>query len=216
MSERFGEPVGDPAYHAGVTNLVLAGVGGQGSVLATRIVARAAELAGHDVVTAEVHGMAQRGGTVITTVRFGPEVLAPAVPTGEADFVVAFERLEALRYLSYLRGDGVLLVNDQRITPTIEALKQAEYPEDVVGLASERAGAVVIVPGLALAKEIGNAKLTSTVVLGALSDYLEIPEEAWLQAIDETVPPKTIQANHDAFARGVRWLAEEEGLNVSP
>ncbi|MEJ2218800.1 MAG: indolepyruvate oxidoreductase subunit beta [Gemmatimonadota bacterium] len=191
-----------------VVNLVLAGVGGQGSVLANQIVARAADLAGHDVVTSEVHGMAQRGGSVVTTVRFGRDVHAPKVPKGEADFVVAFERLEALRFLPYLRPTGVLLVNDQRIVPMIESLRTAEYPDDVLSRTAGRAGEVVLVPGLAIATELGNTKLTSTVLLGALSVYLDLDATVWKQAIADLVPPKTIEANLDAFDHGARWLAE--------
>ncbi len=190
-----------------IVNLVLAGVGGQGSVLANQIVARAADLAGHDVVTSEVHGMAQRGGSVVTTVRFGHEVHAPKVPLGEADFVVAFERLEALRFLPFLRPTGVLLVNDQRIVPMIESLRTAEYPDDVLARAAGHGGTVVLVPGLAIAREIGNTKLTSTVMLGALSVYLDLDAIVWRQAIADLVPPKTIQANLDAFDRGARRLA---------
>lgn len=190
-----------------IVNLVLAGVGGQGSVLANQIVARAADLAGHDVVTSEVHGMAQRGGSVITTVRFGSDVHAPKVPLGEADFVVAFERLEALRFLPYLRPTGVLLVNDQRIVPMIESLRTAEYPDDILARSAGHAGTVVLVPGLAIATELGNTKLTSTVLLGALSVFLDLDATVWKQAIADLVPPRTIQANLDAFDRGAHWLA---------
>jgi indolepyruvate ferredoxin oxidoreductase, beta subunit len=201
-----GDAVGPE--EADVVNLVLAGVGGQGSVLANQIVARAADLAGHNVVTSEVHGMAQRGGSVVTTVRFGRHVHAPKVPLGEADFVVAFERLEALRFLPYLRSTGILLVNDQRIVPMIESLRTAVYPDDGLARAAGRAGTVVVVPGLATAQELGNAKLTSTVLLGALSVYLDLHTTVWKQAIADLVPPKTIQANLDAFQRGARWLSD--------
>jgi len=217
MDRLSGTPVGDPVSAASrVVNLLLAGVGGQGSVLANQIVARAADLAGHDVVTSEVHGMAQRGGSVVTTVRFGRDVHAPKVPMGEADFVVAFERLEALRFLPYLRPTGVLLVNDQRIVPMIESLRTADYPADVAGLAAPHAGAVVLVPGLAIATRLGNTRLTSTVLLGALSDYLDLDATAWRQAIADLVPPKTVQANLDAFDHGARWLAHEQGLTTGP
>ncbi|MEJ2502885.1 MAG: 2-oxoacid:acceptor oxidoreductase family protein, partial [Gemmatimonadota bacterium] len=134
-----------------VTNIVLAGVGGQGSVLATRVLAAAAEKAGHDVVTSEVHGMSQRGGTVVTTVRFGPTVLSPAVPAGEADFVVAFERLEAARQLDRVREGGVVLVNDQRIAPSIETLKVADYPDDLEARADRRGVSLLVYPALRLA-----------------------------------------------------------------
>lgn len=198
-----------------VIDVVLAGVGGQGSVLATEIVARAAALAGHHVVTSEVHGMAQRGGTVVTTVRFGTEVLAPDVPPGEADFLVAFERLEALRYLSLLRSHGILVVSDQRITPIIESLKPAPYPDDPVAVATARNTGVLTVPALEIARQVGNTKLVGTVLLGALSTRLDIPLDAWATAIRETVPPRTIDLNLEAFRRGADFARTNPG-SLSP
>ncbi|MFW5947509.1 MAG: indolepyruvate oxidoreductase subunit beta [Gemmatimonadota bacterium] len=188
------------------TSIVLAGVGGQGSVLATRVLATAAELAGHDVVTSEVHGMSQRGGTVLTTVRFGDEVLSPAVPQGEADFLLAFERLEAARHLDLVKDHGVALVNDQRIAPSIETLKHAAYPRDLEERARRRHVAVHLYPALELARELGNDRLSSTVMLGALSDFLFIDRAHWIEAIRRTVPPKTIEANEAAFDTGAEWL----------
>lgn len=190
----------------GVTNIVLAGVGGQGSVLATRVLATAAERAGHDVVTSEVHGMSQRGGTVLTTVRFGDNVLSSAIPEGAADFLVAFEELEAARHFGLVKDDGVALVNDQRIKPSIESLKMAGYPDDLDERAAARNVAVHRYPALKLAKELGNEKLSSTVMLGALSDFLFIAREHWITAIRENVPPKTIEANEAAFDTGAEWL----------
>ena len=189
-----------------VTNIMLAGVGGQGSVLATRVLATAAELADHDVVTSEVHGMSQRGGTVVTTVRFGDEVLSPAIPAGEADFLVAFERLEAARQLDAVRTGGLVLVNDQRIAPSIETLKAADYPGDLEDRADRRGITVLVYPALRLARDLGNEKLSSTVMLGALSDSLTIPREQWIEAIRRTVPPKTVEANEVAFDTGAEWM----------
>jgi indolepyruvate ferredoxin oxidoreductase beta subunit len=189
-----------------VTNIVLAGVGGQGSVLATWVLAAAAEHAGHEVVTSEVHGMSQRGGTVVTTVRFGAAVLSPAVPVGEADYLVAFERLEAARHLDWIRDGGAALVNDQRIAPSIETLKAADYPGDVEARADRRGVSVMVYPALSLAREIGNEKLASTVMLGALSDFLTIERAHWIEAIRATVPPKTVEANEVAFDTGAEWL----------
>lgn len=189
-----------------VTSIVLAGVGGQGSVLATRVLALAAEGAGHAVVTSEVHGMSQRGGTVVTTVRYGAEVLAPAVPVGDADYLVAFERLEAARHLEWVREGGAVLVNDQRIAPSIEALKGTGYPGDLDARADRRGVSFMLYPALQLAREIGNEKLTSIVMLGALSDFLTIPREYWIAAIRATVPPKTVEANEVAFDTGAEWL----------
>lgn len=193
-----------------ITNIVLAGVGGQGSVLATQVVGRAAANSGAHVVTSEVHGMSQRGGTVITTVRYGPEVWSAAIPQGEADYLVAFEQLEAARHLDWLRPCGVVVMSEQRIRPTSEALKRASYPEDVAALASSRCRECVEVPALALAQQLGNPRLASSVVLGALSLYLEFPEQAWLDAIAATVPPITIHGNVEAFRLGAGWRRARE------
>lgn len=189
------------------TNIVVVGVGGQGSVLAGQIIARAAMLAGFSVATSEVHGMAQRGGSVFSTVRYGKAVLSPAVPEGAADILLAFEKLEALRYLNYLRGDGLALVNDQRIMPSIESLKLAPYPDDktIEETLHRRARDVLIVPALGIAQKLGNPALTNTVMLGALSRFLDLPHTKWRQAITELVPPKTVEFNLLAFDEGLTW-----------
>lgn len=192
--------------HGTVTNLVLAGVGGQGSVLATRLIATAVGLAGHEVVTSEVHGMAQRGGTVVTTVRYGDEVLSSAIPDGEADFLVAFEWLEAARHLPMVRPGGVVIGSDQRIAPSIEALRTAGYPDDVEERAVAWDVTLHLYPALRLARELGNDKLSNTILLGALSDFLFIDRDHWMQAIRRTVPPKTTEANEVAFDIGAEWL----------
>jgi len=192
------------------TNIVLAGVGGQGSVLATQVLARALGNAGERVVTSEVHGMSQRGGTVVTAIRFGADAWSPVVPEGEADYLVAFEELEAARHLTYLRPCGIAITSDQRIQPNTEALKQSPYPGDLASLAEGRCRELLQVPALAIARELGNPKLAGTVVLGALSLYLEIPEEAWLDAIAETVPARTVEANLEAFRRGQAWRRAKE------
>jgi indolepyruvate ferredoxin oxidoreductase beta subunit len=188
-----------------ITNIVLAGVGGQGSVLATQVLARALANAGERVVTSEVHGMSQRGGTVVTTIRFGDDAWSSVVPLGEADYLVAFEELEAARHLEYLRPNGIAITSDQRVQPSTEALKRSPYPADVQALAAGRCRELLEVPALAIAQELGNAKLAGTVVLGALSRYLDIPEPAWIAAIGDTVPPHTVEKNLEAFRRGAAW-----------
>jgi len=190
-------------------NLALAGVGGQGSVLAGKVVARAAELSGYAVAASEVHGMAQRGGSVFSTVRYGKATRSPRVPDGEADALVAFEKLEALRFLGALKPGGLALVNAQRITPSVESLKGAPYPEDVEEALNLYTRHVWMVPGLDVARELGNPKLANAVVLGALSRWLELPEAAWLRALEELVPPKTVQLNREAFARGRAWAGRK-------
>ncbi len=191
-----------------IVNVVLAGVGGQGSVLATRILAGAARRAGFDVVTSEVHGMAQRGGTVTTIVRFGGSGgpgLAPAIGSGEADVLVAFERLEAARHLPLLHSEGLALVNDQRITPNIESLKLADYPDDLETLTRPRHISLHLVPAFRLATELGEPRLASTALLGALANYLQLPVEAWRGAVVEAAPAKFVEANLAAFEAGREW-----------
>jgi len=196
-----------------ITNIVLAGVGGQGSVLATQVLARALANAGAQVVTSEVHGMSQRGGTVITTIRFGDDVWSSVIPVGEADYLVAFEELEAARHLEYLRPCGVAITSDQRIQPSTEALKRSPYPEDVQALAAGRCRELVEVPALAIAQELSNARLAGTVVLGALSLCLEIPEEAWLAASPNGYRRRRWRKNIEAFQRGLAWRrARERGV----
>ncbi len=200
-----------------ITNIILVGVGGQGSLLAGQIIARVAMLADLAVATSEVHGMAQRGGSVFSTVRYGGDVLSPAVPEGEADILLAFEKLEALRYLNYLRSDGVALVNDQRIMPSIESLKLAPYPDDktIEETLRRRARAVMVVPGLRIAQQLGNPTLANTVMLGALSQFLDLPQDLWRQAITELVPPKTTELNLLAFDEGLRWAKRHTATSLS-
>ncbi|MFN4218234.1 MAG: indolepyruvate oxidoreductase subunit beta [Candidatus Bipolaricaulia bacterium] len=190
-----------------ITNIILVGVGGQGSVLAGQIIGRVATLANLSVATSEVHGMAQRGGSVFSTVRYGTDALSPTVPEGAADVLVAFEKLEALRYLNYLKVDGLALVNDQRILPSIESLKLAPYPDDetIEETLRRRTEHVFIVPALKIAQELGNPALANTVMLGVLSNFLDLPHAEWRQAITELVPPKTVELNLLAFDEGLTW-----------
>ncbi len=187
-----------------VTNIILAGVGGQGSIMAGQIIARTATLEHLQVVTSEVHGMAQRGGSVLSTVRFGNTVYSPVIPKGEADYLVGFEKLEALRTIAHLKKGGVVLVNDQRITPTIEALKQAPYPRNVMALLNVRADRSVLVAGLAIATDLGNPKLANTVLVGALATFLPFARETWQRALTELVPPQTMEQNLRAFHLGLQ------------
>ena len=194
-------------------NVVLAGVGGQGSVLATRILAGAARRGGFEVVTSEVHGMSQRGGTVTTTVRYGASVLSPSVGIAEADVLVAFERLEAARHLPFLRADGLALVNDQRIAPNIESLKVADYPEDLETLSRGQHVRLQVMPALRIAMDLGEPKLASTVLLGALSNSLQLDQEAWRGSIMESAPAKLVEANVAAFVAGREWLVGSPALS---
>ena len=171
-------------------------------MLATAVVAAAARRAGHTVVTSEVHGMSQRGGTVTTAVRYGPEVLAPVVGEGEADVLVAFERLEAVRHFPTLRPGGLAVVNDHRLTPALESLKTADYPEDMRAIAADAGITLNVFPATEMALHMNDARMSGIVLLGCLANFLDLPLEAWRGAIAETVPAKTVAANLAAFAMG--------------
>jgi indolepyruvate ferredoxin oxidoreductase, beta subunit len=190
-------------------NIILAGVGGQGSITAGQIAARAASIAGQEVVMSEVHGMAQRGGSVMSTVRYG-RVQSPVVSMGEADFLLGFEKLEALRYAPWLKQDGVALVSDQCIIPTVEALKKVGYPTDIERKLSRHSEKIVLLPALGMAKNLGNPRLIGTVILGAFAAFLDLSASIWEQALGEIVPPKTISLNLHAFEAGYEFVRDSK------
>lgn len=183
-------------------NILLVGVGGQGTILAGKILAEVAVLQGLDVKMSEVHGMAQRGGSVVTHVRMGEQVLSPLVEVGEADFIVAFEKLEALRWAHYLREDGCIIVNDQRIDPMTVITGQFPYPPEILETLQAGAGEVVVLDALQLAREVGSIKAVNVVLLGALAQRVQIEKGHWLEAITRTVPAKVLELNLQAFAAG--------------
>jgi indolepyruvate ferredoxin oxidoreductase beta subunit len=185
-----------------VTNILLVGVGGQGILVASEIIAEALMLAGFDVKKSEVHGMAQRGGSVVSHVRFGEKVYSPIIPEGEADIIVGFELLEAYRYLPLLRTDGKIIVNNLKINPPIVSIGQEAYPEGLSEKINHFFPDGKLVDGLALAKLAGNVKTANTVLLGALSRLSGIDEKFWLSAIERMVPGKTLEVNRKAFELG--------------
>ena len=180
------------------TNVFISGVGGQGILLASEILSDVALAHGLDVKKSEVHGMAQRGGSVVSHVRFGEKVYSPVIAEREADLLVSFEKMEALRWIHYIAPDGTVVVNDQEIVPS----GMERYPEDIDEGLSKRAPNAHIIDALALANEAGNARAVNTVMLGAFSNYLEFAEEDWKKAIEARVPPKTVEINLKAFALG--------------
>ena len=182
------------------TTILLAGVGGQGTILAADLLAHAASAAGLDVKVSEIHGMAQRGGSVSTVVRFGEAVESMVTDLGSADCIVSFETTEALRNLPYLREGGFLLVNDETIKPLPVLTGKAGMPANVDARLADL-GALVI-PATQLAIEAGNAKASNVVLLGALSNKLSFPVEAWTETIEKRVPQKTIECNLSAFEAG--------------
>jgi len=181
-----------------VTNVFVAGVGGQGILLASEILSDVALSRGLDVKKSEVHGMAQRGGSVVSHVRFGEKVYSPVITEGEADILVSFEKMEGLRWLHYVRGGGTVIVNSQEIIPSgLEA-----YPEGIDGELGKRFPDARLIDAFSLAKDAGHVRAVNTVMLGAFSSYLDFTEDEWRAVIEKRVPPKTIEINTKAFALG--------------
>lgn len=184
-------------------NIMIVGVGGQGTLLTSRILGGITLDAGYDVKLSEVHGMAQRGGSVVTFVRYGDKVAEPIVEEGQADVLIAFEKLEALRYAHFLKEDGALVVNEQRIEPITVVTGVAQYPENIMeGLEKEHT--VYRIDAMEEAKKLGNSKVFNIIVLGMAARHMDFSEQAWLEVIEKTVPPKTVDINKKAFLAGYR------------
>lgn len=182
-------------------NIMIVGVGGQGTLLTSRIIGKAALACGYDVKISEVHGMAQRGGSVVTFVRFGDSVAEPVVEEGTADVIIAFERLEALRYAHFLKKDGVLVVNDCRIDPMTVVIGAREYPKGILE-DLKKSHSVYAIDGQTLALSLGNSKVLNSVVLGYAASFIGFDKETWLHTVSATVPPKTVDINQKAFLLG--------------
>ena len=181
------------------TNLMIVGVGGQGTLLASRLLGYVFQKKGYDVKISEVHGMSQRGGSVVTYVRFGEKVFSPIVSEGEADYILAFEKLEAGRYVRFLKEGGQIVTNTGRIDPMPVITGAAEYPEDVLDNLAAKGVKIDGIDAMAVAKEAGSEK---AVLLGRLSKYFEIPETEWTGAIDAVVKEKFREMNKKAFRMG--------------
>ena len=184
-------------------NIMIVGVGGQGTLLASKMLGRLLMNVGYDVKVSEVHGMSQRGGSVVTYVRFGDKVASPLIDKGEADFILSFEKLEAARWLSYLREDGQIILSDQEIDPMPVVTGAAKYPENLIEKMKATGAKVDAVPALDLSKEAGSIKAVNIVLMGRLSHYFpEIPESEWIAALEAVVPAKFVEMNKKAFALG--------------
>lgn len=182
-------------------NIMIVGVGGQGTLLTSRILGGITVEAGYDVKLSEVHGMAQRGGSVVTYVRYGEKVAEPIVEEGQADVLIAFERLEALRYAHFLKKDGVIIVNDQRIDPMPVVTGVAKYPAGIIEKLSKKYR-VVSVDAMDEAIKMGNSRVFNVIILGIAAKNMDFPKEQWIEVIKKTVPPKTIDINVAAFEKG--------------
>ena len=182
-------------------NIMIVGVGGQGTLLTSRILGNITVEAGFDVKLSEVHGMAQRGGSVVTFVRYGEKVAEPIVEEGQADVLIAFERLEALRYAHFLKKDGAMVINDRRIEPITVVTGAAQYPENIIeDLAKEHQ--VYSVDAQEEALKLGNSRVFNIIVLGVAARHMDFSKEMWLDVIEKTVPPKTVEINKKAFLLG--------------
>ena len=184
-------------------NIMIVGVGGQGSLLASKLLGHVAMQAGYDVKVSEVHGMSQRGGSVVTYVKYSDDkVWSPVINEGEADLIISFEMLEAARWVSFLKKEGTIVVNNQEIAPMPVINGTAVYPEKIAEKLKEAGVSLMVVDALSLAEEAGSAKATNVVLMGAVANHMEFPEEMWQKAIAECVPPKILELNRKAFALG--------------
>ena len=182
-------------------NIMIVGVGGQGTLLTSRILGGVILNGGYEVKLSEVHGMAQRGGSVVTFVRYGEEVFEPIVEEGCADVLIAFERLEALRYAHYLKKNGVLIVNDQRMDPMPVVMGAAEYPENILEDLAKKYK-VISVDAMSLARELGNTKTFNVIILGVAAKHMDFSIEEWNKVIEKVVKPKFVDINKKAFEVG--------------
>lgn len=185
-----------------VNNILLAGVGGQGILLASEVLSEVLLMAGLDVKKNEIHGMSQRGGSVVSHVRYGDKVYSSIIPEGEVDILFSFEMLETCRYLPLLRKNGQVIINNWKIAPPSVALGKQAYPDNLAETISGQFPNTKVVNGLDLALEAGNAKTVNTVLLGALSNILEFDRELWLTALEKMIPERLLAINLKAFNLG--------------
>jgi indolepyruvate ferredoxin oxidoreductase beta subunit len=185
-----------------ITNILLVGVGGQGILLASEILSEAAMLAGFDVKKSEIHGMSQRGGSVVSHVRYGSEVFSPIVPEGEGDILFGFELMETCRSLPLIKPGGTVVANDLQIAPPSVLMGQEPYPADLVLRIQDHFPDFLLLDGQKIARDLGNVRAANTVLLGAVSRRLAIAEEFWLVALEKMVPPKALDVNKKAFLIG--------------
>ncbi len=183
-------------------NIMIVGVGGQGSLLASKLLGRLLVDEGYDVKVSEVHGMSQRGGSVVTYVRFGEKVYSPIIDEGEADFIVSFEKIEAARHIKDLRKGGTVIVNTQQIDPMPVIIGNAVYPADVLDEMKSKGVNVDAIDALSLASQAGSAKACNIVLMGRLAKYFDIPYDKWETAIAKIVKPAFIEINKKAFDLG--------------
>jgi indolepyruvate ferredoxin oxidoreductase beta subunit len=184
-----------------VTNVLIGGVGGQGVILASELLALAALADGRDVKQGEFHGVAQRGGAVFSHVRFGDQVHSPMARRGEVDFLLALERLEALRYAHFVKPGGTVIVNDHKVEP-VRMADQRPYPDEGIEFLAQKGFRVDLIQATQSAIELGNYRAANVILLGALSTYLDLPEDVWTKTLEQRVPSRLLPLNRKAFALG--------------
>jgi len=185
-----------------VYNVLIVGVGGQGIILASDVLGKVAARHGYDVKKNEIHGMAQRGGSVSSHVRFGKTVNSPIIKMGEADVLLSFEQIETLRYFPFLSQDGNVIINDQKILPPAVFTGKQEYPPDVLEKIKEKVPNAVVVDGIEVAEKLGNPRVVNVIFLGILSKYLDIPAATYEEVLKESLKPKLVDINLKAFHEG--------------
>lgn len=183
-------------------NIMIVGVGGQGSLLASKLLGQLLIQEGYDVKVSEVHGMSQRGGSVVTYVRYGDDVASPVIDVGQADFIVSFELLESARWLPFLAPDGIIVTNTQQIDPMPVITGSQEYPSGLIEKLRGLGAGVDALDCLELATSAGSVKAVNIVLMGRLSTYFDLPESAWLSALEKVVPAKFLELNKKAFSLG--------------
>lgn len=183
-------------------NIMIVGVGGQGSLLASKMLGQLLLSRGYDVKVSEVHGMSQRGGSVVTYVRYGEKVYSPVIDKGEADFIISFEKLEAARWISYLKKGGKIIVSNQEVDPMPVIIGAAQYPDNLIEKMKAAGADVDAIDALDLALEAGSSKAVNLVLMGRLSKYFDATEEMWMEALEACVPPKFLELNKKAFELG--------------
>ncbi len=185
-------------------NIMIVGVGGQGTLLASKVLGRMLLSQGYDVKVSEVHGMSQRGGSVVTYVRYGSKVYSPVIDKGEADIILSFELLEAARWVEFLRPEGVIITNSQQINPMPVIMGAAEYPQSLAEKIRAAGLRIEAIDALSLAREAGTPRAVNLVLMGMLSRRFDFPEQGWMEVIEKTVPAKFLDINRQAFLLGRR------------
>jgi len=190
------------------TNILIVGVGGQGTLLTSRIIAQVAVQLGYDVKVSEVHGMAQRGGSVVTQVRYGKKIYSPIIKKGQADILLAFEKIEAARWLDYLKADGMVIINNERVNPLPVMSGKAKYPDNIHERVAGLVNKTVVVDATDIATRCGNIKAANVVLVGMLSQASGIPDEEVVKAIQAIVPAKALDVNLAAFREGCKLMSD--------